>query len=77
MMNMMTANLFCASIDQYASAVSPYATGGPSTIPWMTTCREGGWEGWKVATAPRAPAWDLKVYHTKIVLYVQMLSLLH
>ena len=24
-------------------------------------CREGGREGWKVATAPRAPAWDLKV----------------
>ena len=30
-------------------------------------CREEGWEGWKVATAPHAPAWDLNIYHTKSV----------
>ena len=34
--------------------------------------REDGWEGWHVATAPRAPAWDLE-----IMLYFQMQRLLH
>ena len=25
--------------------------------------RKGGWAGWHVATAPRAPAWDLKIHN--------------
>ena len=31
--------------------------------------REGGWVGWHVATAPRAPAWDLRIHnHAYVIL---------
>ena len=50
--------------------------------------REGRWEGWQVATAPRAPAWDLRIplymsciatslKFTCTIWYFQMQRLLH
>ena len=38
--------------------------------------REGGWAGWHVATAPRAPAWDLRI-HNHAYLILRMVELMN
>ena len=34
----------------------------------------GGWAGWQVATAPRAPAWDLRIHNHAYLLLCRLVK---